>query len=125
MGSKKLSDHFHVQNGRMPRKANWFMASIGGFSSYADRRTFPGYTIERREESLIYPSINLATPNAAPAAAAPISITLNAPHHGCTPVSLLLNQPKTKRQSKVTTKEILNACSGVSIKKYGLKGTNP
>src|SRR5688500_13819493 len=101
------------------------MACVGSFGFYADRRTFSRYKIERRKESLNYPSINLATPNAAPAAAAPISVTFNAPHHGFIPVILLLNQPKTKRQSKVITKEILNACKGESIKKYGLKGTNP
>ena len=64
-----------------------------------------------------HPSINFATPNAAPAAAAPISMTFNAPHHGFIPVILLLNQPKTKRQTKVITNEMLNACKGESTKK--------
>jgi hypothetical protein len=43
-----------------------------------------------------------------PAAAAPINITLTAPHHGLTPVILLLNHPKTKRHNSVTITEIFN-----------------
>src|SRR6185503_11483992 len=53
------------------------------------------------------------------------SITLVAPHQGCTPVILLLNQPKTKRQRRVSTTEISRPCFGESTKKYGLKGTKP
>ncbi len=58
-----------------------------------------------------YPSSNLATPNAAPAAAAPINATRNAPDQGLIPVILLLNQPNIKRQRIVTIAEILNPCS--------------
>jgi hypothetical protein len=59
-----------------------------------------------------YPSSNLATPNAAPAAAAPINATRNAPDQGLMPVILLLNQPNIKRQIRVTTTEIFNPSAG-------------
>ena len=43
---------------------------------------------------------------------APIAVTLNAPHHGFTPVNLLLKYPNMKRQSKVTPTEISRAENG-------------
>jgi hypothetical protein len=117
VGNQKLSYYFHVQRGGMSRKTNWIMACAACLSPYAYRSTFPGCKIERRKESIDYPSNNLATPNAAPAAAAPINITLIAPHQGCTPVILLLNQPKTKRHKSVTNTEIFNPSPGESTKK--------
>jgi hypothetical protein len=59
-----------------------------------------------------YPPSNLATPNAAPAAAAPINATRKAPDQGLIPVILLLNHPNIKRQMRVTTTEILNPSTG-------------
>ncbi len=50
---------------------------------------------------------SFATPNAAAAAIAPISVTLTAPHKGLTPVILLLKKPNTKRQNNVATTDIL------------------
>src|SRR6188508_773460 len=100
------------------------MACVVGVSSYIDSCAFPGYSIEGRKQ-INYPPNNLATPNAAPAAAAPINITLTAPHHALTPVILLLNHPNTKRHNSVTTTEIFNPSVGASTKKYGLNGTRP
>ncbi len=56
-----------------------------------------------------YPSNNLATPKAAPAATAPISITRRAPHQGLMPVSLLLKKPNTNKHIRVTNADIFNA----------------
>ena len=70
-------------------------------------------------------SNNFATPNAAAAAIAPISVTRMAPHHGFTPVILLLKNPKTNRQISVATTENFKASEELSIKKYGLKGIIP
>src|SRR5882724_5760474 len=64
-----------------------------------------------------YPPNNLATPNAAPAATAPIKVTRRAPYQGCTPVTLLLKNPKIKRQRSVSTTEIFNPSAGDATKK--------
>ena len=62
-------------------------------------------------------SKSLATPNAAAAAKAPISVTFTAPHKGLTPVILLLKYPKTNKQIKVATTDIFSASVELEIKK--------
>lgn len=66
-----------------------------------------------------------ATPKAAAAANAPISITLKAPCKTGTPVILLLKYPKTNRHIRVAITENFNASLESSIKKYGLNGIMP
>ena len=68
---------------------------------------------------------NNATPYAAPAARAPISITFRAPDNIGTPVILLLKYPKTKRQIKVAITENFNASLESFMKIYGLSGIIP
>ena len=53
------------------------------------------------------PSNKLATKNAAPAAAAPITVTRNAPDHGLMAVNLLLNHPNTKKTNECDNSRIL------------------
>jgi len=59
----------------------------------------------------------LAIPNAAPAAAAPMSITFNPPVIGLMPVILLLKYPKMNKQTNVITTENFNAFKESAIKK--------
>ena len=62
-----------------------------------------------------------AIPNAAPAAAAPIIITLNPPVHGFTPVILLLKNPNTYKQISVIMTDIFNPCTNRLQKNKDLK----
>ena len=56
---------------------------------------------------IIFPKA-LATPNAAAAAATPIKVTFMAPIIAGWPVTLLLKNPKIKRQMVVSTEEYNN-----------------
>lgn len=55
--------------------------------------------------------------NAAPAAKAPINVTLTAPKKGGTAVTLLFKKPNTNRQTNVATTDIFNASAELCIKK--------